>query len=213
MKVTTCLNPLHTTLAVFGCLLGYSTIAEEMKDVQLKNLIKKVGYVEGMPVVVDPGIIKPEAFIAEVIEQRFTNAYIPDTPQRIATDTSQKIAIRFGETIKSYCSRSDLNVQNLKYIPLVLAGWCRYLLAEDDCGEKMELSNDPMMNELKKYMEGIKLGCPSSAAGKLKPILSNENLFGVNLYSVGLGKKIEGFFEEMIAGKKAVRNVLIKYVS
>ena len=27
---------------------------------------------------------------------------MPDTPQRIATDTSQKVGIRFGETIKSY---------------------------------------------------------------------------------------------------------------
>ena len=32
MKVCTCLNPLHTALAVFGCLLGYKKISEEMKD-------------------------------------------------------------------------------------------------------------------------------------------------------------------------------------
>ena len=32
MKVTTCLNPLHTALAVYGCLLGYTLIREEMKD-------------------------------------------------------------------------------------------------------------------------------------------------------------------------------------
>lgn len=30
MKVCTCLNPLHTTLAVFGCLLGYELISKEM---------------------------------------------------------------------------------------------------------------------------------------------------------------------------------------
>ena len=29
MKVTTCLNPLHTALAVYGCLLGYDSIAAE----------------------------------------------------------------------------------------------------------------------------------------------------------------------------------------
>ncbi|MBP5385222.1 MAG: mannitol dehydrogenase family protein, partial [Lachnospiraceae bacterium] len=38
MKVTTCLNPLHTALAVYGCLLGYTSIAAEMKDEQLKAL-------------------------------------------------------------------------------------------------------------------------------------------------------------------------------
>ena len=30
---------------------------------------------------------------------------MPDAPQRIATDTSQKLAIRFGETIKAYEAR------------------------------------------------------------------------------------------------------------
>ncbi|MDR1306012.1 MAG: mannitol dehydrogenase family protein, partial [Treponema sp.] len=32
MKVCTCLNPLHTALAVFGCLLGYTRISDEMKN-------------------------------------------------------------------------------------------------------------------------------------------------------------------------------------
>ena len=32
MKVCTCLNPLHTALAIFGCLLGHTTIAGEMED-------------------------------------------------------------------------------------------------------------------------------------------------------------------------------------
>lgn len=33
---------------------------------------------------------------------------MPDTPQRIATDTSQKLAIRFGETIKAYMASDEL---------------------------------------------------------------------------------------------------------
>ena len=39
MKVCTCLNPLHTALAVFGCLLGYTKISDEMKDPQLVKLV------------------------------------------------------------------------------------------------------------------------------------------------------------------------------
>ena len=53
---------------------------------------------------------------------------MPDTPQRIATDTSQKLAIRFGETIKAYANAKDLDVADLKLIPLVFAGWLRYLM-------------------------------------------------------------------------------------
>ncbi len=134
MKVTTCLNPLHTTLAVYGCLLGYESIAAEMKDPQLVKLIEKIGYGEGIPVVVDPKILSPMAFIKEVIEERLPNPFIPDAPQRIATDTSQKIPIRFGETIKSYMARPDLDPAQLTYIPMALAGWIRYLLGVDDEG-------------------------------------------------------------------------------
>lgn len=208
MKVCTCLNPLHTALAIFGCLLNYRLIADEMKDELLRKLSEKIGYEEGMPVVVHPGIIDPEAFIREVIEVRFPNPHIPDTPQRIATDTSQKMPVRFGETIKSYAADAQKDVTKLKYIPLVIAGWCRYLIGLDDNGDVMELSADPMMDELKGYLKGVDFGNPASATGCLVPILSNERLFGRNLYEIGLGQKTEQYFAAMITGKQAVRNVL-----
>ena len=78
MKVTTCLNPLHTALAVYGCLLGYTSIAAEMRDPQLGKLVERIGYDEGMPVVVDPGILSPRDFIAEVIRDRLPNPFIPE---------------------------------------------------------------------------------------------------------------------------------------
>ena len=211
MKVCTCLNPLHTSLAVFGCLLGYTLIADEMKDPELKRLVEKVGYQEGMPVVVNPGIIDPKDFIKEVIEVRFPNPNIPDTPQRIATDTSQKVGIRFGETMKAYCQRPDLEASALTYIPLVIAGWCRYLLGIDDQGRAMSLSPDPLLNTLQGQLAGICFGDTSTVQGRLKPILSNKAIFGLDLYAIGLGEKIEGYFTEMIAGPDAVRATLKKY--
>jgi len=213
MKVTTCLNPLHTALAVYGCLLGYDLVADEMEDEDLIKLIKNIGYKEGLPVVVDPGVLDPKEFIDEVVNERFTNPYIPDSPQRIATDTSQKIAIRFGETIKSYQKRNDLDPADLISIPLAVAGWCRYLMGLDDQGEKMELSPDPMLDELTEHLAGIEFGNPDSVGDKLRPILSSESLMGLNLYEAGLGSKIEEYFKEMIAGKNAVRNTLKKYLS
>ncbi|HHW57213.1 MAG TPA: mannitol dehydrogenase family protein [Clostridia bacterium] len=212
MKVTTCLNPLHTTLAIFGCLLNYNTIADEMKDPCLKKLVEKIGYDEGLPVVVHPGVLDPEEFLREVIEVRFPNPYMPDTPQRIATDTSQKMAIRFGETIKSYKQRDDLHVTDLKYIPLVIAGWCRYLMGIDDEGKAMTLSPDPLLEDLKSHVSNIRLGDIESVKDNLRPILSNEHIFGLNLYEVGLGEKIENYFKELIAGPGAVKNTLQKYL-
>ena len=212
MKVCTCLNPLHTALAIYGCLLGYQFISQEMKDPELKKLVETIGYAEGLPVVVDPGIIDPKEFIDTVIQIRFPNPFMPDTPQRIATDTSQKLAIRFGETIKSYLKREDLSVSSLKFIPLVFAGWCRYLLAVDDNGEAFEPSSDPMLSDVQKHLEGIKLGDTCGYSEKLKPILSNNSIFGVNLYEVGLGVLVEKYFGELIAGKGAVRDTLKRYV-
>ena len=213
MKVTTCLNPLHTALAVYGCVLGYDSIAAEMKDADLKKLVETIGYKEGMPVVTDPGILSPMDFIHEVIDQRLPNPFIPDTPQRIATDTSQKITVRFGETIKSYVASDSLDVHSLTAIPLAIAGWLRYLLAVDDEGKEMNVSSDPMLEVLQKQLADVKLGNPESADGKLTEILSNKVLFGSDLNEIGLAEKIEGMFKELIAGPGAVRATLHKYMA
>ncbi len=212
MKVTTCLNPLHTALAVFGCLLGYKSIAAEMRDGDLKSLVEIIGYKEGLPVVTDPGILSPEDFIREVIEYRLPNPFIPDAPQRIATDTSQKIPIRFGETIKAYLADDQLDVQTLTAIPLAIAGWIRYLLSVDDEGNLMEVSSDPMLSELKEQLKGIKLGEKPEEKEGLEEILSNPVLFGTDLVSAGLSDKIETMLFEMLMGPGAVRKTLHKYV-
>ena len=212
MKVCTCLNPLHTALAIFGCLLDYSSIAEEMKDNDLKGLVEKIGYDEGLKVVTDPGIINPNSFIKEVLEVRFPNPNIPDTPQRIATDTSQKLSIRFGETLKLYREREDLSVNDLNLIPLTLAAWCRYLMGINDAGEVFTISSDPLLDELQPYIQKIEFGNPDSVGDHLQPILENERIFGVNLYEMGLGEKVEEFFKQLIKGPGSVRAALHHHV-
>lgn len=212
MKVTTCLNPLHTALAVYGCLLGYTSIAAEMKDAELVKLVKTIGYKEGLPVVTDPGIISPKAFIDEVVEQRLPNPFIPDTPQRIATDTSQKVGIRFGETIKSYIAEGrDLN--SLVSIPLAIAGWLRYLLAIDDNGNAFEVSADPLKDDLQAKLAGIEFGKPETVTDQLDGILSNASIFGSDLTKTVLADKIKAYFKAEIAGPGAVRKTLNEAVN
>lgn len=211
MKVCTCLNPLHTALAVFGCLLGYTLISKEMDNPVLKKLVEVIGYEEGLPVVVNPGVIDPKKFIDEVVNIRIPNPFMPDTPQRIATDTSQKLGIRFGETIKAYQRSKELSVSSLKRIPLVFAGWLRYLCGIDDKGEAFALSADPMLDTVCPYVADLKFG-DTQVHEKIAPILSNDKIFGVNLYEVGLGELTEQYFVEMLAGKGAVEATLAKYV-
>ncbi|MGZ7440070.1 mannitol dehydrogenase family protein [Paenibacillus sp. TH7-28] len=209
MKVTTCLNPLHTALAVSGCLLGFTLIADEMKDGTLRRFVETIGYTEGLPVVVDPGILSPKGFLDEVLQERFSNPFIPDTPQRIATDTSQKVGIRFGETIKSYIRREDLDPAKLTAIPLAIAAWCRYLLGVDDEGKPFTLSPDPLLETLQGHLAGVRLGDKTSG---VRAILEDDQIFGVSLYSIGLGEKIENMFYEMSEAPGAVRRTLDKYL-
>ncbi len=208
MKVTTCLNPLHTALAVYGCLLGYTLICDEMKDPDLVKLVKKLGYEEGLPVVTDPGIISPKAFIDEVVNERLPNPFMPDAPQRIATDTSQKVGIRFGETIKSYAAMGRAG--ELTAIPLAIAGWLRYLLAVDDNLEPIEVSSDPLKDELQQMLRGIEIGRPETVGDKLRPVLQNARIFGSDLVAAGLYEKTRGYFAELIEGKGAVRRTVGK---
>ena len=208
MKVYTCLNPIHTTMAVFGCMLGYNSIADETNDPEIKKLIEKVGFDEGLPVVSDPGIINPVTFLNEFLYKRLPNKNIPDTPQRITTDTSQKIKSIYGQTIQLYKEKAG----QLQFIPLSIAGWLRYLMGMDDQGNSITLSPDPMMDYLQKHLQAIHFGDPESVADHLYPVLSNKQIFGVDLYQVHLGRKIEKFVKEMISHKGAVRATLKKYL-
>ena len=211
MKGCTCWNPLHTALAVFGWLLGYTKISDEMKDAGLRKMVERIGYTEGLPVVVDPGILDPKEFIDTVLNVRIPNPFMPDTPQRIATDTSQKLAIRFGETVKNYLASKDKDIKNLKLIPLVFAGWLRYLMAVDDNGEKFELSPDPLLETVCPVVAGIKFG-DTDVEEMIRPLLTNRAIFGVDLYEAGLAGLTVQYFKELIAGAGAVRATLKKYV-
>ena len=215
MKVCTCLNPLHTALAIFGCLLGYTLISEEMKNPLLKKLVETIGWKEGMPVVINPGILRPEDFLTEVLTVRIPNPFMPDTPQRIATDTSQKLPIRFGETIKAYQASDALDLADLKMIPLVFAGWLRYLMGIDDTGAAFERSSDPLLDDLTPYLTQFTLGVVPSTEDTdniLSPILHKKEIWGVDLYTCGLSNPVISDFREMLAGPGAVENALKHHV-
>jgi fructuronate reductase len=195
MKVCTCLNPLHTCLAIFGCLLGYTTIHDEMDDEDLKRIVTTLGKDEGMKVVTDPRVLSPEEFLDAVLTKRLPNPFMPDTPQRIACDTSQKLPIRFGETIKAYRKDAKLSTDDLNVIPAVIAGYLRYLQGTDDEGNAFEQSPDPLLDELK--------------ALSPEEVLKRTDVFGVDLYEDNLADRALVIFERM-QGKGNVRRELEK---
>ena len=212
MKVCTCLNPLHTAMSLYGCLLGYDLISAEMKDEDIRGLVTKLGHKEAMPVVVDPGVLKPEEFINAVLNRRLPNPFMPDAPQRIATDTSQKLPIRFGETIRAYEAKGR-NMDDLVLLSLVLAGYARYLKGIDDTGRAFEPSPDPLLEELRAIVAPLEVREGEQDFSCLKELYKRRDVFGADLYGTGLGERIEGMAAELFAGPGAVRRTLHKYVS
>ena len=79
-------------------------------------------------------------------------------------------------------------------------------MAIGDDGEAFELSPDPLLEECRKYVAGIKLG--GSDVSAIEPLLHRAEIFGVDLFEAGLAEKVKEDFAQLIAGKGAVRKVL-----
>jgi fructuronate reductase len=212
MKVTVCLNPVHSATGPLGVVLGYDLFAHMLNtNPDMMKMARTIAYDEGLPVVADPGILSPQAFVDELFNDRFPNEYLGDTNLRLAVDVSQMVGIRFGETIKAYVAKYG-DASRLTAIPLGIAGWLRYMLAMDDDGKHYELAPDPMNEEIGDQLKDIVIGKPETFTDQLRPILSNERLFFTDLYQAGVGEKIEQMFREMIAGPGAVKATIHKYV-
>ena len=213
MKVTACLNPVHSATGPVGVVLGEELYAKMLNtNPDMMKMARMVAYDEGLPMVEDPKILSPKAFTDELFTDRFPNEYLGDTNLRLATDTSQGVGVRFGETIKAYLKKYG-SAERLTAIPLGIAGWLRYMLGVDDMGNTYELAPDPMVPESQAALSSVVFGNPASLTDQLHPILSNEKVFFIDLYKAGLGEKIEGMFREMIAGKGSTKATIHKYMN
>lgn len=213
MKVTVCLNPVHSALGPLGVVLGHELFAHMLNtEADVMKMGRMIAYDEGLPVVPDPKILSPQEFVDELFMDRFPNEYLGDTNLRLSVDVSQMVGIRFGETMKAYVKK-DGTASSLTAIPLGIAGWLRYMLGVDDEGKEYELAPDPMSEEIQEQLKDIVVGKPETFTDQLKPILSNERIFFINIYEAGLGEKIETMFREMLAGPGAVRATVHKYVA
>ena len=84
-------------------------------------------------------------------------------------------------------------------------------MAKDDKGDDFELAPDPMLKELTGIISKIHYGINNNVHAVLSELLSRKEIFGVDLYTAGLGEKIEGFFTELNSGAGSVRRTVEKY--
>ena len=212
MKVGTCLNPLHVALSIYGCMMGFKLVSDIMADPDLLSFLEHIGNDEGLPVCESPGILDPKKFMDECLYVRFPNVYVPDTPQRIAVDTSTTIGIRFGGTVQRHIDRGD-DVNDLIYIPLLYAGYARYLKGIDDDGNPFTCSPDDRLPIYQPIVAGLEIKEGEQDFSCLKELFKHSETFGIDIYACGLGDKVEAMAKELFQGYGAIRRTLHKYVT
>jgi fructuronate reductase len=116
MKVGTCLNPLHTALAVFGCILGYETIHDEMETPSLRSWYGS-GVQGGHAGGFQPWYHEAEDFLNDVLTKRLPNPFMPDAPKGLPP-----IPLRRYPCASARPSRLILK-PNLKLSDLTLIRW------------------------------------------------------------------------------------------
>ena len=70
-----------------------------------------------------------------------------------------------------------------------------------------------MLAELQAIVAPLEIGKADQDWSALKKLYSRQDVFGLDLYEVGLGEQIEGMVKELYAGPGAVRATLHKYVA
>lgn len=106
-------------------------------------------------------------------------------------------------------NHAELDVNDLEAIPLVLAGWIRYLMGVDDFGNTFQVSPDSAYNDVYPFISHIKLGDEVSLKD-LEQLITNEKIFCLNLIEAGLGPKIVKNFNELNKEKGAIKKTLEK---
>ncbi|MDE7060468.1 MAG: mannitol dehydrogenase family protein, partial [Lachnospiraceae bacterium] len=73
------------------------------------------------------------------------------------------------------------------------------------------LSPDPLLATVTPYVSDIKIGDTVSSQ-QVEPLLVNTDIFGVNLFEIGMADLVVSYFNEMNAETGAIRKTLQKYV-
>lgn len=82
-----------------------------------------------------------------------------------------------------------------------------------DTGEAFACSPDPLLVELQPIVSGLEVKEGEQDFRCLKQLYAHTEVFGVDIYELGIGEQIKGMVKELYAGPGAVRRTLHKYVS
>ena len=162
------LNAGHSCLAYLSALAGIDTVDAAMAQPWITSYVRAFLDVESKPVLPPVAGIDIDAYNDSLIE-RFSNPSIGDQISRLCLDGSAKFPKFLLPTVRAQVQANG----PLELSALALAGWCQYLLGIDDHGNPIELANDPLFEDARRYAE---LSRDTPAA-----FLGFEAVFGTDL--------------------------------
>lgn len=159
------LNAGHSTLAYMARVAGHRLVDEVMAENRFDSYLRRFFDEEAGPVVPDAPGIDLEEYKQSLVE-RFSNPAISDQVDRLCQDGSSKLPKFLLPTVRKQLDREG----PVELAAFALAGWCRYLQGTDDDGRRIELADDPHLDEAQQYA--------AEAADEPRAFLRYERVFG-----------------------------------
>jgi len=136
------LNGSHSTIAYLGYLAGYQTVAEAMRDADLRALVWRLMTTEIVPTLAVPAGVDIDGYMRRLLE-RFADPGLAHRTWQIAMDGSQKLPQRLLGTIADRLGAG----RPIACLSLGVAAWMRYVGGRDEAGQPIDVV-DPLADRL-----------------------------------------------------------------
>ncbi len=136
------LNAGHSTLAYLARLVGHRMVDEVLAEDRFARFLRTFLDDEAGPVVPRAPGIDLEDY-KDALVHRFANPAIGDQVDRLCLDGTSKFPKFLLPTVRAQLDRDG----PITLSALALAGWCDYLLGEEEDGDPIDLAEDPRRDE------------------------------------------------------------------
>lgn len=164
------LNGTHSFLAYLGYLGGCETIAETMQLPAYRQAALSLMLTEQRATLTMPAGSDLNAYAHQLLE-RFSNPSLRHRTAQIASDGSQKLPQRMLDSLRYHLHHGS----DCRHLLLGIAGWMRYILGEDEKGERYPVA-DPLVAKF----ERINQQFPSGPA-RVQALLGINEIFADDL--------------------------------
>lgn len=164
------LNGTHSAVAYLGALRGHLTIAEAMRDPEIRRFAADLIAVDVIPVTLPPDGQNLEAYGQSVLE-RLANPALAHTTAQVAMDGSQKIPLRLLGPLRVNLESGKMPLRLIRGV----AAWMAYLVVGVR-GDDGILVADPLADTVTSALDGR-----ISAGSAVDALLGLPEVFGSDL--------------------------------